>query len=43
MQKPGALTCARLKTLRAARMAGIVFAVLLIATLVTISKTIRRK
>jgi hypothetical protein len=43
MQKPGSLTRARLKTPRAAAMAGIVFSVLLNTTMVTISKTIRRE
>ena len=38
MQRPGPLTRARLKTARTAAIAGIVFAVLLIATLVTIPK-----
>ena len=43
MQQPGPLTRARLKTPRAAAIAEIVFAVLLTATLVTISKTIGRE
>jgi hypothetical protein len=43
MQQPGPLTRARLKTPRAAAIAGIVFSVLLTTTLVAISKTIRRK
>ncbi len=43
MQQPGPLTRARLKTPRAAAIAGIVFSVLLTTTLVTISKTIRRE
>ena len=42
MQRPGPLTGARLKTPRAEAIAGIVFSFLLTATLVTISKTIRR-
>jgi hypothetical protein len=43
VQQPELLTRARLKTSRAAAIAGIVFSVLLTTTLVTISKTIRRK
>jgi hypothetical protein len=43
MQNPGPLTRSRLETLRAATIAGIFFLVLLITTLVTISKTIRRE
>jgi hypothetical protein len=43
MQRPGPLTRARLKTARTAAIAGIVFSVLLTATLVNIFKTIRRE